>query len=128
MLTPILKERMLRAELTGKPLYLGLGSKIDGGDLHECGDPAYARQPVVFGDPYEDGDLVSVDNLDDVLFASWARDSEVEMGVFFVVTSLDDGGQILAAGPLERIVTPLRGDTLRFWPGDLTISLSGSEE
>ncbi len=34
-----------------------------------------------------------------------------------------DDGDILASGDIQRVTQPLRGDTLRFWPGDLTISL-----
>lgn len=126
MLSPVLKMRALRAAFVG-PAFLGLGSMIVDGGIVECGDAAYTRQPVTFGEPYEDGSLVSTDNDDDVLFAAWAMDSPVEMAHWFVTTAPEGDGEVLASGPMERVIQPERGDTIRFWPGDLTISLDDEE-
>lgn len=127
MLSPTLKKRALRAAFVG-PSFVGLGSEIADGAIVECGDAAYSRQPVTFGDPYEDGSLCSIDNIEDVLFAAWAMDSPVEMAHWFITTAPEGDGDVLATGTMERIITPERGDTIRFWPGDLTISLADEED
>lgn len=114
---------MLSGVLTSQPLWLGIGSEIVDGALMECGDTAYERQPIIFGEAYEDGNTVSVDSADDVIFAAWATDSPVPIAVWFITTVQQGDGDILASGEIQRVTQPLRGDTIRFWPGDLTISL-----
>jgi hypothetical protein len=119
MLSPTLRKDLLRTLVT-RTLRCGLARGIVEDALVEVADPAYERQPVTFGEPYEDGIVVAVDNDDDVLFAAWATDSDYEVTHWFMV---DEQGTLLAAGECKRILSPQRGDSIRFWPGDLTVGL-----
>lgn len=122
MIDVVSRTAALKAMLAG-PLFCGIGSEIVDGAIVECGDVAYERQPVVFGEPYEDGANVSSDNENDLVFAAWAQPSPVPMTVWFITTAQVGEGRIVAADQMEREIQPGQRDTIRFWPGDLTISL-----
>lgn len=115
------KARALRA-ITQGPLTIGLARERRGDGLVEERDPSYARQPISFGSPRDDGVRWVTENAERVEFR-YAADADGVVRYWFVTDA--DGG-IVADGdlvPVREAINPLAGTSVVLMPGDVTITL-----